>query len=167
MYPYEYLDPQRRNIRLLTLLPVKDDEIISCQIETVSLDDLPEYTTLSYVWGDPADTRPILLAGHSQNVTVNLECALRNLAHKASEPRKFWIDALCVNQDDKTERSQQVRLMSAIYKQSGNAIAWLGEWDLEATPNTNAIQATYAYLEDHASNKHIRHIPLLRDPDHS
>lgn len=89
MYPYESLDPERRNIRLVNLLPVKLDEIICCQVETVSLDDLPVYTTLSYVWGDAADTRPILLDGHSHEATVNLECALRNLGRKLSEPQKF------------------------------------------------------------------------------
>ena len=164
MFTYESLDPERRNIRLINMLPVKTDEIISCQIETVSLDDLPIYTALSYVWGDAADTRPILLDGHSHEVTVNLERALRNLGRKASEPQKIWIDALCVNQQDVSERSQQVSLMDAIYKQSNNVIVWLGEWDLEAIIS---VQQTNRFLEDLASDRHFQHIPLLSESDGS
>lgn len=167
MYPYEPLDPERRNIRLITLLPVKLDETIACHIETVSLDDLPVYTTLSYVWGNAADTRPIFLDNHSHEATVNLECALRNLGRKLTEPQKFWIDALCVNQQNISERSQQVSLMKAIYKQSNNAIVWLGEWDPVTLSNHSAIQETYQLLKDLASNKHCQHIPLLWDPDAS
>ena len=166
-YPYEFLNVERRNIRLINLLPVKLNEIITCQIETVSLDDLPVYTALSYVWGDPANTRPILLDGHNHEVTVNLELALRNLGLRASEPQKFWIDALCVNQQDISERSQQVSLMNAIYKESRDAIVWLGEWDPGTPSNKAAIQRTYAVLEDLASDKHLRNIPLLSDSDDS
>ena len=162
MYPYQPLDPGRRNIRLMTLLPVKLDEIITCQIETVSLDDLHIYTALSYVWGDAADTRPILLDGHPHEVTVNLESALRHLGRKASEARKLWIDALCINQQDTAERSQQVGLMDVIYKRCRDATVWLGKMDLEAT---TSVQRTNRVLEDLASDRHIQRMPLLWDSD--
>lgn len=57
--------------------------------------------------------------------------------------------------------------MNAIYKQSGNAIVWLGEWDHMTLSNNNAIQETYQLLEDLASNRHCQHIPQLWDSNNS
>jgi len=55
----------------------------------------------------------------------------------------FWIDALCINQDDE-ERSSQVALMAHIYQQAGEVLVWLGipkehewkTWD-ELSPKHN------------------------------
>ncbi|TGO37682.1 hypothetical protein BHYA_0091g00140 [Botrytis hyacinthi] len=38
----------------------------------------------------------------------------------------LWIDALCINQQDKRERSQQVQLMGRVYSQARMVLAWLG-----------------------------------------
>jgi hypothetical protein len=38
----------------------------------------------------------------------------------------FWIDAVCINQEDINERGQQVRLMRDIYKQVSGVVVWLG-----------------------------------------
>ncbi|TVY50871.1 Heterokaryon incompatibility protein 6,OR allele [Lachnellula cervina] len=39
---------------------------------------------------------------------------------------KVWIDALCVNQADTTERNHQVRLMAQIYRNAEEVLVWLG-----------------------------------------
>lgn len=41
----------------------------------------------------------------------------------------FWIDALCIDQDDILERSQQVSLMGRIYAKARHTMIWLGESD--------------------------------------
>lgn len=41
----------------------------------------------------------------------------------------YWIDALCIDQDDLSERSIQVTLMGAIYSQAQRTFIWLGEGD--------------------------------------
>ncbi|KAF5621724.1 het domain protein [Fusarium sp. NRRL 25303] len=38
----------------------------------------------------------------------------------------FWIDSICINQEDTTERSQQVSIMGKIYSQSIRTLVWLG-----------------------------------------
>ena len=80
--------------------------------------------------------------------TSNLRAALRRLrelqsleAHEAARMPKgdshldarygkaqfYWIDALCINQDDLLERAEQVLLMGKIYKQAQATWVWLGE----------------------------------------
>jgi hypothetical protein len=38
----------------------------------------------------------------------------------------LWIDALCINQDDVNERTQQVRMMGDVYSSAEQVIIWLG-----------------------------------------
>ena len=45
-------------------------------------------------------------------------------------PRIIWADALCINQGDVRERSQQVRKMSSIFQKATRVIVWLEPfWD--------------------------------------
>lgn len=46
---------------------------------------------------------------------------------RADAEHLLWIDAICINQDDLDERSQQVRLMKNIYSTAGRVLVWLGE----------------------------------------
>jgi hypothetical protein len=39
----------------------------------------------------------------------------------------LWIDAVCINQQDVTERSEQVKMMREIYERATEVIVWLGE----------------------------------------
>jgi hypothetical protein len=57
-------------------------------------------------------------------VTSNLGQALRGLRPKIGKTR-LWVDALCINQEDLTERSQQVRLMRQIYSRAKEVISWV------------------------------------------
>nr|POE65684.1 heterokaryon incompatibility protein 6, or allele [Quercus suber] len=45
------------------------------------------------------------------------------------ENRPIWIDAICINQDDVHERSQQVRQIDRIYQSSEQLFIWLGDVD--------------------------------------
>jgi hypothetical protein len=122
---YNTLCQSRREIRLLKLLPGHLKDPISCELQVVSLDEKPTYEPLSYVWGDPSVVVVAYLHNVPVNVTVNLAAALRRL-RKAEEPRVLWVDALCINQEDSAERSQQVGLMQFIY-QTHHVIVWLGD----------------------------------------
>lgn len=62
--------------------------------------------------------------------------ALQHLSF-AKKPRLLWIDAICINQDDIVERSEQVNKMASIYGSARLVILWLGE---EAHESTLAVQ---------------------------
>ena len=57
------------------------------------------------------------------NVTKNLHSFLIYIGTK--KPKLFWIDAICINQDDVQERGSQVRLMKQIYQQAKKVTVWL------------------------------------------
>jgi hypothetical protein len=104
-------------------------------IRTVSLDDKPKYWALSYVWGDLNETEPICIDGQTFMATSNLREALkrvRNLMTVETKDLQLWIDAICINQADMTEKSWQVGIMSRIYSQAYCVNVWLGLADHNA-----------------------------------
>jgi Heterokaryon incompatibility protein (HET) len=65
------------------------------------------------------------LSGES-GITVSLCTALQRLRW-STKCALLWIDAVCKNQNDKNEKSHQVRLMSKLYNRLAQVIVCLGE----------------------------------------
>ncbi|KAM0540538.1 hypothetical protein ACHAPJ_013586 [Fusarium lateritium] len=63
---------------------------------------------------------------HVLSISGNLHAALRAL-RRSDVHRLIWADAICINQNDVEERSQQVRLMGKIFSGACQVIVWLGE----------------------------------------
>ena len=124
-FKYRPLDSASKQIRVLKLRFESEVEDIECHLEHVSLKDNPEFTALSYVWGDVTDTRTILLHHVPFPVTKNLHAALRSIRSNTPDTR-LWVDALCINQQDLAERSCQIPLMQLIYGQAKRTIVWFG-----------------------------------------
>lgn len=112
--------------RLVRLLPAEDLEDIQLVIECVELDNCVSYEALSYCWGDASVKTTIRCEGGALHVTKNLKAALLYLRNRTAE-RLLWIDAVCINQADLQERSQQVGIMRDIYRNASGTIVWLGE----------------------------------------
>jgi hypothetical protein len=123
---YSSLDPNRREIRVLNILPDRWSAGIRCDLEIVSLDEEPAYTALSYVWGNPNDTVPIVVQGSSFQATKNLVAAMRRL-RSSNDPLTVWIDAICIDQKNLDEKSQQITMMSSIYESATAVAVFLGE----------------------------------------
>ncbi|KAJ8127885.1 hypothetical protein O1611_g5751 [Lasiodiplodia mahajangana] len=118
-------------IRTLQLLPGAPNEQIRCILKVVDLtrqNKSLNYQALSYVWGDPADTTPILVNGQEFHATRNLNDALRQLrqAGEAFREQELWVDAICINQKDLDEKSKQVPRMADIYSMATRVLIWLG-----------------------------------------
>ena len=164
-FTYTPLSQAKREIRLLHLLPkhrsgadspisrsgYSDD--IRCIFSHASLDSPPPFTALSYVWGDPKGVIPIYLDGHEFHVTTNLHCALSHL-QLDHEERVLWVDALCINQAAKNERTSQVSLMQYIYGSASEVVVFLGEfWE--------GCYAAMDFMEDIAADPNLHYDPGL------
>jgi hypothetical protein len=125
-FVYEPLDLEQSQIRLLKLFPGNSRQRVECASFTASLEEKGlTYEALSYTWGSKHTTDTILLDEKPFLVTSNLNDALRRL-RQPDESRILWVDAICINQQDDTERSQQVGLMRRIYNQASKVVIWLG-----------------------------------------
>ncbi|KAH6967918.1 heterokaryon incompatibility protein-domain-containing protein [Ilyonectria sp. MPI-CAGE-AT-0026] len=126
-FQYEPLNASDDEIRILDLLPGPGP--ISCRLRNVRLSDQPQYEALSYCWGTSPRKRDICVNGHSISVGLNLYSALHHLRGTENH-RSFWIDAICINQQDPAEKNTQIPLMGQIYEQCSRAVIWLGPSDI-------------------------------------
>ncbi|KAK0647040.1 heterokaryon incompatibility protein-domain-containing protein [Cercophora newfieldiana] len=140
-FRYHYRPLEENQIRVLRLLPPSKvsgsspDSTIECKIIHVLLSDWTPYEALSYAWGSNALTKTIHVKGSGRHfrsgtirITESLWAALIHL-RKASESRDLWIDQLCINQNDKAEKSVQVNRMGEVYSKSTSTVIWLGPQD--------------------------------------
>ena len=129
IYKYKHRPlPKGRYIRLLRLRaqPCLPNAPIQCDMIHTALRSPPQYTAVSHRW-EPAG-RPqemILIDGGLFSVSQNLYPLL--LAKRSNlYPRYFWIDSICINESDTTEKSKQVRMMQSIFKEAEMTLGWLG-----------------------------------------
>lgn len=146
MVQYRQLDPQKSEIRLVTLLPGNPSDAIQCTLSTASLDDNPAFKALSYVWGDPSATKPITVDGEPFDATLNLEECLRAIRER-STPSVLWIDAICINQKDVNEKNVQVPQMGRLYSNAPEVLAWLG-------PSNPSIELFVSWMREDAWESH-------------
>jgi hypothetical protein len=100
---------------------------IRCQLRLVNLADNPSFTALSYEWGDvAASTDAILCNGHSIHVTRNCYDALVQL-RETFGAITIWVDSICINQSDATEKRTQIPLMRTIFPAAKEVYVWLGK----------------------------------------
>ena len=125
--PYAPLSQDRDCTRLVRIEAAKrDDDAIICTLSEVAFDSRPKFDALSYMWGDGPAGCNIILNGTAFSVRQNLWDALHYLRTHAPNTA-YWIDAICINQDDMPERNRQVRMMHHIYFRAQTVVVWLGK----------------------------------------
>ena len=146
-YVYEKLE-SADEIRVLRILKGDRDDKIECLLfpsALASADNTSskskaqrfEYIALSYWWGPPDEVarQEINITGPGGDmlglrrgtfyVRDNLGAALRQLRSRRGDV-VIWVDAICINQDDKKEKMAQVSRMHEIYTEAKSVCVWLG-----------------------------------------
>jgi hypothetical protein len=153
---YQYSSLSNNDIRLLRINPGPFESYLCCLLWVVSLDQITtmvhDFQALSYAWGDDRPDHVVFLddlpGSGNDGSTVNPKgfrshFIRRNLYQALKHIRLtddyiwIWVDALCIEQTNKSEKSQQIPKMPDIYSSAWNVIAWLGddhclEGDVEA-----------------------------------
>jgi hypothetical protein len=85
------------------------------------------FTALSYVWG-PGVFEIKFHLGDDQAILITKTLSMA-LQHVRAKDRSvwLWIDQICINQKDTSEKEHQIPLMGMIYSHSTNCMIWLGE----------------------------------------
>ncbi|KAK8029312.1 HET-domain-containing protein [Apiospora marii] len=132
----ESLQSTRDDIRVLLLQPAENyQDPIFCSLHHLRLGEGEKFEPLSYCWGDTGKTEEITIdaepvGGSSLSFPVaqSIVEALRQL-RLPDKPRRLWIDQLCINQNDRDEKTHQVGLMARIYSEASMVHIWLGVAD--------------------------------------
>ncbi|KAH4303477.1 hypothetical protein HBH64_071840 [Parastagonospora nodorum] len=154
---YKYSKIESDEVRLLIIKPGPDSDEINAVLQTVSDDDLGDveyrYEALSYHWGEgETDHSIIITEDWGAKIIKNLdELVLSKMAQEGSRMSRLyvrpnlhsalkrlrqtdaaivlWVDALCINQQNNKEKSEQIQKMNAIYRKAGSVCIWLGTED--------------------------------------
>ncbi|KAK3997995.1 heterokaryon incompatibility protein-domain-containing protein [Cladorrhinum sp. PSN332] len=147
MSAYEHRPLPLGSIRLLRIKPEEDERApIECDLlecpAVLNSGRSSLYEALSYVWGSGYKPRSILITSNPRGFPVgeNLYAALVSLRDPVFE-RLVWIDAVCINQDDDTEKGHQVQTMARIYAKARGVVVWLGPETAESARAFQLIQA--------------------------
>jgi hypothetical protein len=112
-FKYDYL--YEGCIRLVRI-NVGFTQHVSLDYSVFALNNVPNFTALSYAWNSEKRTQRMELQGKSLLITENLESFLRE-ANRRMELYEdelvqhdwngcwLWIDALCINQSDTEEKT--------------------------------------------------------------
>jgi hypothetical protein len=105
------------------------------------------YTALSYVWGVPVFDEAIRFADKTVTISSSLAAALYRL--RSTEHSVFlWIDQVCINQLDISEKQRQIPLMGLIYTNATNTVIWLGDEEGQAPSLAlGTMEFVYARLQ--------------------
>lgn len=118
------------HIRLVLLHPRFGFRPISCSLIEGPHMRLLFYEAISYTWGTSDRTEEIMVDGCKMMVTQSV---FEILATYSSHflPQLLWIDAICIDQDNNKEKSQQVPMMNKIYSNALFTTVFLGQSPLQ------------------------------------
>ena len=152
-YPFE-LSKLRRDVRLLELLPsdVDNGEKIQCRIVSSTLTDVGasrKYIALSYTWeiaNGAEDIKPIIIDSQLFWIHNNLWDFLDTM-RQISVTGPFFIDAICINQLNKSEILSLLPMMGEVYSWAESVSVWLGRLPIEiaATPLEHRRTSTLSW----------------------
>lgn len=109
----------------------------------ISLTECPfhteqKYIAISYAWGKEIENRTMFCDFQSYAVSAHVLAALNHLRYLSSESNRegvqlYWIDSICIDQNNPEEKTQQVAKMAEIYSQAEDVIVWLGPEEDDST----------------------------------
>ncbi|KAI1298675.1 heterokaryon incompatibility protein-domain-containing protein [Xylaria venustula] len=144
-YTYTPLNLEEPAFRLVRLFHGVGQQL-QCEIIHAFLEpgDIMDYEAVSYTWGSVAHGI-FFIEVHGETITklsigYNLYKLLLDL-RQPFEDRILWVDAICINQDEKdtSERNHQVQQMAEIYRGAQRVLVWLG-------PSTHEMDLAMLFL---------------------
>jgi len=124
-------------IRLLKLALGAPYELLHALVHVVALSKALDCVAISYAWVDSTKTKVLQTQHGDYSITSSLYCALSNV-RDSDQHLWVWADAVCINQDDNSEKAKQVRLMGKIYSRARLVAVDLGE-KLAATKDIGRV----------------------------
>jgi hypothetical protein len=128
LYSHQYcpLQDARKDRRILEIIDNESDHI-ECRL--LKYKDGDDYDTLSWCWGSRKDLNTEMRIVHENSIyyypiPTNLYDALKEL--RRIKVLRIWIDFICIDQDNREEKNNQVPLMATIYGDSRCVYVWLG-----------------------------------------
>ncbi|KAG5768745.1 hypothetical protein H9Q72_003817 [Fusarium xylarioides] len=145
---YRGLELKDKQIRLLRL-SLDENQPLKATLVRNDLQQAPVFWAISYVWGlPPTALGPFLdVNGVQVPITDSLSSCLTCLRKQRADAL-IWVDAICINQNDDTEKAIQVGQMGKVYQTAEQVIIWMGP----EQPDEKGVLTTISKLHQSTSN---------------
>lgn len=148
--------PGDNYIRLIEVLDVTD-ESVRCRLTCWPISNAPLYIAISYTWGDSDVLKSITLNDQRLEITQNCEYVLRQARwYSGSRPGYYWVDAICIDQQNTPEKNEQVARMGDIYRDARCVLACVGAHDDASRMLFSWVRGHTDYLLSVASSSTAR-----------
>ncbi|OCL14441.1 HET-domain-containing protein [Glonium stellatum] len=152
---YEQLKTKWGHIRILKLLASSpENPYVECELVVTEFTESSEaipYEALSWCWGTSRQTSYINIRKDGNLYAKHVSRSLLNALRALRRPKKdcyFWIDAVCIDQDNLQEKNHQVEMMSEIYGRASRVCIWLGERDKSSEMALKFIKTEILQLQN-------------------
>jgi hypothetical protein len=123
--PYPRLNSPAEQIRLVEIQESDvSTEIVTIAIKVWDLNVVPPYRCVSYTWGKHV-FEDIIIDKQRCRVRRNCYYALWQIREQHF-PGPIWIDSLCIDQENLSEKAVQIQLMATIYTHASLLFACVG-----------------------------------------
>ena len=163
--PYQYTRLKTNQIRVLSVSIEQETSNFVCSFHVRNLaSSQGAYKAISYCWGNPTCSHRVLCSnGQSLHVTQSAADIFNFVV--AREPTEFfWIDQLCISQQDLVEKSEQVQQMGRIYSSTKQVIAWLGRGDRRDESALAFVEMLFGEVEDMEAKAYVDTHDVLAIP---
>lgn len=162
---HRYQQQRRKHVPAYVYSPLKPGEIrilrlqktrwwlpgsVEADLIHVPMYPPPEYEAVSYRWGSSERTESIVLDGSTTFAITRSAYDLLILRRSLWRVRTIWIDAICINQSDETEKAAQVQLMREIYHHASRVVICPGgNWTARVAAHLlyETLAATYQFSD--------------------
>lgn len=187
--PYQSLNKIGKGVRLLQVTQAQ----LGAERVFTLMDEVPlagarnTYTAISYCAGDPFKTQSLLVNGIRFNAFANLghaideTCDYLSLKH-GTLSHLLWVDQICINQSDSSERSHQVGFMYDIYENAREvaiclsvercphyALPWIRSLDIHKVLDEGRTHTNGRYYKDNplrtleSDQRRVEHVVSHKD----
>lgn len=162
-FTYQPVQSSNNEIRILFLKSARSfNSPIHCDIKIVNLEGKVKYEALSYTWGTENNLQKIFIQGQPFLVRENLYAALKRL-RMTFTTRSLWIDAICIDQNNITEKEFQLPLMTKIYEGASQVCVWLGEASDLSAVALKGFSSQWSVQRIRANRRHGYLVPPFRE----
>ena len=141
-----YAEPTQSYIKML----IYNQEPLYCALVEISDGSSQAYEALSYTWTESDDHAPrsekIRCDDGNILITAHLASALLQMRY-TSQTRILWIDQVCIDQGNKSEKDTQIPLMGQVYSMAAHVLVWIGLGDVDSNHAMDSLPGLIRDLE--------------------
>lgn len=150
---YKELDHKQRKIRLIQVLPTEEVSGLKLRLLSANI-ATAKFTALSYIWDWTQEPCEILLNSEQVKIPKRIFTFFQKRQHLSMDVL-YWIDAVCIRQENYPERAHQVALMAEIYRHASQVLVLLDNISLDPKDTFALYSPTTPILSLDKSNQAV------------